>query len=293
MKRLLLLLPVLLLGGPLAAYLIVVSGGTEPAPSIPPVVIPDEGALPDAAAMERLAASDPVAFLKNCVRHYNHEVKGYTAVLAKHERIEGTLEPPELLRVWFREKPFSVLLRWMQGERRAKAALYVAGANDNEIVVLPAGLAGKLLLGKPIRLDLNSKTARAAGRYPLDQFGIKNGTLRTLAGWIDAQKRGGLHVEFLGKHKTELVGGRLCYGFHRRYDRPEPNGADDLVIYIDAQTYLQVGSVIKDRDGKLIGEYYFRDIRLNPTFPADQFEPSALSGTSAALWPDVSEPGFT
>src|SRR5579884_791110 len=234
--KLLLLLPVLLLGGVLAAGLLFVIGAgpaPEVPPELPPAVIDRSKPLPDAATMEKLAATDPLAFLENCVRRYEQEVKGYSATLAKHERIGGTLYPPEVLEVRFREQPFSVWLHWLKGERRAKKALYVAGANDNKIIVLPAGLAGTLLFGKTIRLDVNSATARASGRYTLDQFGIQKGTLRTLAGWQAAQKHGALHVEYLGQKKIEAVGGRRCYCLHRTYDRPDPNGADDLILYID------------------------------------------------------------
>jgi hypothetical protein len=47
-------------------------------------------------------------------------------------------------------------------------------------------------------------------------------------------------------------------------------------VYIDKDTWLQIGSVLKDKDGKLLGEYIFRDIRLNPTFKPEQFQKAAL-----------------
>ena len=119
--------------------------------------------------------------------------------------------------------------------------------------------------------------ARASGRYTLDKFGIQKGTLRTLAGWLDARQRGELRVKYLGEKKIDALGGRLCFCFHRHYVRPDPNGADDLLVYVDAQTWLQTGTKITDRDGNVIGEYYFRDVKINPVFDPKQFEPSAVA----------------
>lgn len=272
MKRLLFALPVVVLGGFLTGYLIFVVGASpEPQTTSdpPPVVVEPKGDLPDAAGMDRLAATDPIAFLENCVRHYDRDVQAYSATLDKQEQIDGILYPPELIEVRFSEHPFGVWLHWLKGQRRAKTALYVAGANNNQIIVVPTGFAG--LFGGTMRIAVNSALARASGRYTLDQFGIEKGTLRTLDGWVDARRHSALHVEYLGKKPIPEVGGRLCYCFHRTYEQPAPNGADDLMMYVDAATWLQIGSVIKDRDGKLIGAYYFKDVKLNPTFKPDQF----------------------
>jgi hypothetical protein len=276
MKRLLLVLPVVAVGGILAGYLIYTvetSSAPDGNPEPPPVTIDQTGALPDAAGMDKLAATDPVAFLEDCIRRYDRDVKGYSATLYKHERIDGTLYPPEVLQVRFCEQPFSVWLHWLEGERRAKTALYVAGANDNKIIVQPTGLTA--LLGT-MQLAVDSPLARASGRYTMDQFGLEKGTLRTLSGWVEAQRRGGLHVEYLGKKTVAETGGQLCYCFHRIYDQPSPNGVDDLILYIDVKNWLQVGSIVKDKDGNLVAEYYFRDIQLNPKFKPEQFSPASV-----------------
>ena len=64
---------------------------------------------------------------------------------------------------------------------------------------------------------------------------------------------------------------------HRdRYARPENDGVLELTVYVDKETLLQVGSTVKGEDGKLIGEYFFRDIHFNPDFKAEQFTREAL-----------------
>src|SRR5262249_8161213 len=89
-------------------------------PSTAPSTLPDadkDGKLPSQSEMGKLAGSNPVAFLKACLARYNREVKGYSLIFQKQERIGGKLEKKELLDVKFREKPFSVYMRWLEGAR--------------------------------------------------------------------------------------------------------------------------------------------------------------------------------
>ena len=50
----------------------------------------------------------------------------------------------------------------------------------------------------------------------------------------------------------------------------------EQTLSVDTQTWLLVGTVLRGEDGQLIGEYYFRDIRLNPKFDKDQFTREAV-----------------
>src|SRR5205809_970251 len=105
MRRLLLYLPTLLLGVPLLAILVAASNQTRqrfaaPTPAAP-VVLTQEGALPDMAGMERLVRQDPCAFLENTLRLYQRDVKGYTCQLQKQEFIGGRLQPVEVTAICF------------------------------------------------------------------------------------------------------------------------------------------------------------------------------------------------
>ena len=56
----------------------------------------------------------------------------------------------------------------------------------------------------------------------------------------------------------------------------EEDGITELTTYIDKETWLQVGSVLKGEENKLVASYYFRDIKLNPDYKADQFTKAAV-----------------
>lgn len=250
-----------------------------PAAETPKVVIADDGkALPDATAMEKLITEDPVAFLENCLRRYKREVKGYTCIFEKRERIgglHGKLHDKEIIDVVFRENPFGVLFRWIEGARKAERALYVEGENNGKMLARPSGFANKL--APIVERDVDGEDARQSGRYTLKDFGMYHGCARTLATWRAARADNALKVDYLGEKKVKEVGDRLCYVLRRvDFKKPEEEGVRELTIYIDKDNWLQVGSLLKGEDGKFIAEYYFRDIRLNPELKPEQLSRAAL-----------------
>jgi hypothetical protein len=221
------------------------------------------------------AIGDPIAFLEQCLLHYDRTVKGYSLVMCKQERIGGDLERSEEIQVQFREQPFSVYFQWLKGARLAERALYVKGENEEMVLARPSRWSFRLVRGDVVRLDVDGPEARRSGRYTLNEFGLKKGTERTLATWKKARKKKALHVKYLGTHKVKELNDRRCYKFYARYDEPSDDGLTELTVYIDEKRLLQVGSVLK-RGNTLVATYFFRDIKLNPKFKEDQFKPSAL-----------------
>src|SRR5262249_26736361 len=115
--RALVLLPLCLL---LAPEYPARDNAAAPAPTVKELV-DDGGKLPGGDEMERLARTDPVAFLEKCLLRYEREVKGYRCKLKRQERVNGKLLPSENFDVAFREKPFSVKLEWPEEPRPARA----------------------------------------------------------------------------------------------------------------------------------------------------------------------------
>jgi hypothetical protein len=275
---------------------------TEPPPGPPARTlheVTDTGdALPSNEEMEQLAATDAIAFLENCIRRYDRRIAprgliglaaaragrprttGYTCVLQKQERIRDRLEKKEIIKVAFRDQPHSVFMDWVEGWRLARRALYVAGENKepktgkSEIII-------KSSFGLVVRRDPEGEDARRSGRYTLPEFGIKKGMQRALVSLEEARKENILFMEYLGKEKVKEAGDRECWKIRRsRYPKPEGDGVTEMTLFIDVETWLQVGTILKgvDPDGKprLIAEYWFRDIRLDPVFDRDQFTEKAI-----------------
>jgi len=288
MKKLALQLPVLLVGGPILLSLLVASAPSQDeSPSgrkelpVKPLLRENPTKPADSAdgatSMERLAREDPIAFLEQCLDHYQREVKGYHCILQKQERIAGRLQPRETIEVYFREDPHSVLMRWQHGARKAEGALFVLGENNGKMLARPNGSLARRIVGDVVERDVDGADARQSGRYTLNQFGIRKGTERTLAAWKASRQRGKLQVEYLGEQVVKEAGDRPCYKLRRTYEAPEADGVTELTIYMDKETLLQVGSVLKGESGQLIGEYFWRDIQLNPALSPGQFDRDALT----------------
>src|SRR5262249_4037081 len=143
------------------------------------------------------------------------------------------------------------------------------------VLVKPTGIGGSVL--GIVKRDVEGSDAKKSGRYTLKQFGLKNAALRALNSWKTAKAEDALFVELVGEDKVKDAGDKTCWVLKRgKYKKPENDGVVETTLYIDKESWLQVGSVVRGEEGKLIGEYYFRDIQLNPQYDDDQFEKSAL-----------------
>jgi hypothetical protein len=273
MRRILLILPLCLIVAPSRP-----AAGPASRGPVPEADVHLGDALPSAKQLEELARNDAIAFLKSCVLRYEKEVQGYQAVLVKQEFVNGKLNPVETVDVWFRDDPYSVLMRW-QGEcpGRADRALYVRGANDDKTLAHPKNRAARMLVGEVVARDTDGPDARAASRYSLREFGLRKGTERTLAAWDAARKRGTLHVEYLGIQPVAECGTRPCYVLRRTCNPPEEDGIVHVEVAFDVENWLQISNVLTAAGGRRVAAYFFRDIILNPTFSPDQFERVALT----------------
>jgi hypothetical protein len=237
----------------------------EPPPESP--VLDTNAKLPSSDQVESLIKSDPIAFLRDSLIRYRREVRGYYCTLQKQERIKGKLGPGEVIGVAFREEPFSVLMHWQTPPLgMADRALYVAGQNGGKALA-----RGKILHIVHHR-DPYSADATNASRYALPEFGIAKGTERTLAAWEHAAARGALKVEYLGVRSVPEAGGVPCYILRRSCEPPEDDGVVTVDVSFDTAHWLQVGNVLTTAGRELVAAYYFRDLSLNPAFPADQFD---------------------
>lgn len=223
--------------------------------------------------LENMAKYKPIDFLELCMNRYESEIRGYRCLFDKQERVNGKLLPKERIRVHFREKPFSVHMEWIvPRNNRAFRTLYVEGENNGLLRVRTFVSFGPVFDKK-----VDDPEVKATSRFPITQFGMYIGAKDTLNHMRAADQKGTLHVRYEGIAKVKEAGNRLCYKLVRTpYHPPEEDGCNELTIYIDRETLLQVGSVVKDSDGTLIADYFFHDIELNPTFSEKQFAKKAL-----------------
>lgn len=235
----------------------------------------------DLFPLENILKDQPAQFLQMCLDKYDREIQGYKVVFYKKERVNNKLQPHEKIFVHFQQKPFSVHFHWLEGGGgggfiKAKKVLYVEGKNNGNMRVLPkVGFP----FGDPLwTKDPDGEEAMATSRFSIKQFGVRHGLQSTISATLRAQAAGTLNIKYLGEFKVGELGGRACYKFVRTpYTPPEEDGINHYTFYIDMENWLHVGSELRDANGELIAEYYFRDLQPNVEFEPNQFTDKGMT----------------
>jgi hypothetical protein len=228
--------------------------------------------LPTPSEFAYLCKTDPIQALEMALVRYEKEITEYRCLMIKKERIKKKENPEEEILCSFREKPFSVLMAWKKGINQAEASLYVEGENNNTLQVRPAGLLKRNFV---VGLRTDDPQVTSTSRYTVQEFGLERGMRRTFTAWKAIREQGLLKFDYQGVQTIKEVGNRPCHVIKRFCNPPEEDGMTDITIMLDAETWLQVGSLLKAGD-QLIGHYYFREINTNPEFPPGHFLPERL-----------------
>ena len=218
--------------------------------------------------------------------------------------VRGDVPDPET-----HKTAIEVLMKWRSGAKKPFGfGAEVRGTLFSERPKAEGGYDGKVvawrpdagaITGGPLSSPMppNNDPAKSQSRYCVRDAGLYRSMLRTHEAWKGRQEAGELKTEYLGKKTPEKLG-RECHVIKRVCPRVEIDafeiggtasadpkvvaveGFTEVTIYIDAERWLQVGTELyrTEPDGTrvLVGAYYFRDVQLNPAFPADAFTVEAL-----------------
>jgi hypothetical protein len=292
--------------------------GDEPPLEPAPAFRDDQTPLPPSDEFEHLAKTDPIAMYEKCLARYQREVKGgLHATLEKTEWVQGHLHPTEVVRIdtrdEFAERP-RVRMIWERGYRKdpllgfeIQGVLLAEEKTAKGEHVYDIQTYRKDAFVKTKAIGVVDDKAKGASRYCLRDAGVYRGMLRTYESWKSYRAKGELQSQFVERKVLEKAGkypdGQPveCLVVRRSATHPEldafeigghPDARPDVIerdgftevtVMIDVKRWLQVGTVIRRTNvnpPRLIGEYYFRDIELNPQFPTDTF---TIEGMKAAV----------
>ncbi len=162
------------------------------------------------------------------------EVRDYTCLLIKCERLDGAMGPLTVMQMKFRKEPFSIGLRWQEPKSQAgQEAYYVAGRNGNQLRVKGAGALG--LFGF-ISLDPNDSRVKSSSKYPITQAGIGNLISRYETAWRQERTWGVSQVNLAEYDYNK----RRCW----RVEVIHPPRPDDRFLFFRNVVYF-------DQDSKL------------------------------------------
>lgn len=144
------------------------------------------------------------------------QAPNYTATFVRQERVSGDLLAAETVDMKVRHAPFSVYMRWVDGEV-GQEVLYVDGNHDGKLLVKKGGSVGDLL--PTIKLDPKGSLALAKARHPVTEAGLLHLTdllLKYVERDLGVAK--GITCRFLQDTKIE---NRRCYCIQTEYGSAE------------------------------------------------------------------------
>jgi hypothetical protein len=244
--------------------LAVVGGATPPEPP-PAAAMPPAPQPAGPAAAPRPAASpmdEPIRIVTQAREAYA-QVRDYSCVLVKRERVGAQLPPDNVILMNVRTRPFSVYLRWQEPRDVAgQEVCYVAGRNNGQMRVRSAGALGVVGF---VSLDPNDPRARKNSRHSITEAGIGNVIERFSAGW-EGERRLNLTQVRIGEYEYNK---RRC----TRVETIHPARKEFLhyrsVVYFDQQNRLPIRVECYDwpraqgDPGQLIEVFSFVNLRLN------------------------------
>lgn len=196
-------------------------------------------------------------------------VRDYTALFHKRERIDGEWQPEEVSFLKF-QKPFKVYMRWVSGPPEGREALYVEGANGNQVLVHEGRGFSRFF---SFLLDPASWRILQESRYPFTEIGI--GRLIERVG-RDARRAGAKRELRLVDHGRAKVLGRAARQIEGILPRDPAAGYGSyrMVVRIDEVHGLPIQASLYDWENVIVGEYGYSKLQLNPGLQETDFDPT-------------------
>jgi hypothetical protein len=218
-----------------------------------------------------------VTMLQRGCEKFEH-VSDYTTTLYKQERIGGELLDGQTMSMKLRHEPFSVYMKWLDGDR-GRQLIYVDGQNDGNLLVQLGGVKGRLL--GTLSINPTGSQAMAESRYPITGAGLLRLAKKIVEYRQKDLERGtGVHCEM---HDNQMLNDRPCYMFVTTYESPEYcETYRKAVCYIDKELSMPVCvrnyTWAVDANPETIDEetliefYSYSDIKIEQNLPSEAFD---------------------
>jgi len=203
------------------------------------------------------------------------QIRDYSAVLVKRERIGDEVGDYERMFVKVRHEPFSVYLYFLAPNNlKGQECVYVENKNDGKMWAHGVGMRGKMF--GTVSLKPDGVIAMQGQRYPLTEMGILNLTRRLVEVAEHDIKYGECEVKF---YRGAKVADRQCTCIEAIHPVPRRNFRFHLArIFVDDELNVPIRyaaySWPREKGGapELIEEYTYLDLKLNPGFTDADFD---------------------
>lgn len=219
---------------------------------------------------------------KDGLTHIQSNVRDYSAIMVKRERIDGVLGCPEYMKMKIRcprtvsgqDVPFSVYLKTLKPRQAAgREVVWVQGQNGDKLCAHETGLLGM----KRFYLEPTGWVAMQNSRYPIFDAGIENLIIKLIEKANFAKQNGHSVVNY--RDNAEIMK-RKCFLIELINEQQrEGDEFHKAHVFIDKELNLPVRYVAYDwpatPDGKpeVIEEYTYVKINVNQGYTDIDFSP--------------------
>lgn len=204
------------------------------------------------------------------------QVKDYTAIFTKTELVRNKVIKQKM-DIKCRHEPFSVYLHSRNGKDGSREVLYVAGANDGDLLVHERGLLASLAGTQKLKLDDSLVTAE--NRYPITDIGVAKIVDKSLVTWQAEKKADPKNIE-VRIYSQAKIGAIPCEMIEvsRKQKMPEFNFSLTRVYFV-SESKLPIRAEQfgwPERTGDkppLIEIYDYADIKVNVGLTDTDFDP--------------------
>ncbi len=238
---------------------------------------------------EKAHPLDPaLARARAALKKSREEIKDYSCVVVKRERINGVVGDYEYMFTKIRNRkrgaggqivtPLSVYMTFLKPANiKGREALYVEGKNNGKLFAHEGGAS---LLGKivpSVWLPPNGPIAMRNNRYPITEIGIENLVVRLIEKGVRDRKVSQCDVSF---RENATINGRKCTMLQVIHPQKRPE-FDFYVaqIFIDDEYGVPIRYAAFDWPVKqggapvVIEEYTYLNLKLNVGLTDSDFDP--------------------
>ena len=220
------------------------------------------------------ALDEALGIARETLDYINQNVRDYTCLMVKRERINGKLLDHEFMTCKVRHArqdggshtPFSVYLNFRKpASMQGREVIYVEGQNNGKLIAHEGGFKGRLI--PTVYLMPTSALAMRNCKYPITEIGIKKLTAMLIEKGERDRKVGPCKVRILRGAKVK---NRVCTCIEVRHDDRHPEyDFHKARIFLDNELKVPIRYEAYDwpeKEGsapQLMEEYTYMKMKLN------------------------------
>jgi len=215
------------------------------------------------------------------LQHIRSDVRDYSAMLIKRERIDGIVGDPEYMNIKVRNRresegvPLSIYMNFLKPSKvKGREVIFVEGQNAGKLVAHEGTGMFKHVTAK---LDPEGMMAMRGNRYPIHQAGIENLVYRLIEKGNRDKEFGDVEVKFYEKTK---INKRECMLIQVTHPNKRPEYDFHICrVFIDKELNVPIRYSAygwPDHAGgkpKLEEEYTYLNLALNIGLTDSDFDP--------------------